>query len=427
VLVLAYVLLAVAVYVGNGTRPGLPYALTALAILVVAHVRAPRVTTRALPWALAAGCATAIDPVPPEGSAILSVLVVAQAALGLFALARPRLTGRAMLGVALGIYAVAGAVVIRHYPPPRIDAFEIQQEAASALETGRNPYEVSYPNHYSQAETRAFYGDDRTVIRGYPYPPLTLLVTTAGHAVGGDVRWVLLASQLGIGWLLFALSRGAGHGGAVALALPTLHFLHPRGLFVLDQAWTDPILACAFLAVLLLIQRQRAIGIALGLFLAAKQYSVLAVPLFLKDGRIRPRAWGAAAAIALAVALPFFAWSPRDFIDGVVLFQLRQPFRPDALSLPAFAAAVTGWRAPGALALVGAFAAGAFTWSGLGAAAGKSEPPSRLPLAIALVYMAFFLFAKQAFCNYYYAVGVIILGAAALLDPAGEGNPSPTG
>jgi hypothetical protein len=420
VLVLGYVLLAVAVYVGDGTRPGLPYALAAVAALVLAHVRPARAPARALTWAVAAGCATAIDPIPPRFSAIVSTLVVAQAAFGLFVLVRPQFAGRATLGVALAVYALAGAIVIRHDPLPRIDVFDLQQGGAVALEAGRNPYAITYPNHYSPEQTRAFFGDDRTELREYPYPPLTLLATTVAHAVGGDVRWLFLASQLAIGAFLYALSRGAGQGAGVALGLTSLHLLHPRGLFVLDQSWTDPVLACALLGVLLLIQRQRAVGAALGLFLAAKQYSLVAVPLFLKDGRVRPRAWAVAVATACAITLPFFVWGPRDFIDDVVLFQLKQPFRSDALSLPAFLAAVTGWRAPGALALVGAAAAGAFTWSGLGAPPGKTPSPSRLPLALALVYLAFFLFAKQAFCNYYYAVGVMILGAAALVGPAEE-------
>ena len=49
--------------------------------------------------------------------------------------------------------------------------------------------------------------------------------------------------------------------------------------------------------------------------------------------------------------------------------------------------------------------------------------PSRLPLALAFAYACFFLFAKQAFCNYYYFEGVLILSAAALLEPARIAHP----
>jgi hypothetical protein len=112
--------------------------------------------------------------------------------------------------------------------------------------------------------------------------------------------------------------------------------------------------------------------------------------------------------------LPLFVWGPHDFVKGVLLFQLRQPFRPDAMSIPAFVASVGGGRAPGVLALAGALAAGAFSWKRVS----KDAPASRLPLATAFVYMAFFLCAKQAFCNYYYMIGVLVLGAVALLAPA---------
>ncbi|MDP9000184.1 MAG: hypothetical protein M3O46_08750, partial [Myxococcota bacterium] len=114
-----------------------------------------------------------------------------------------------------------------------------------------------------------------------------------------------------------------------------------------------------------------------------------------------------------AITLPFFVWSPSDFVDDVVLCQLRQPFRADALSIPAFVAWATGWQAPGALAPVGAALAIALTWSRLR----SDSRPSSLPLCAAIVFMSFFLCAKQGFCNYYYFAGVLILGAAALFEP----------
>jgi uncharacterized membrane protein len=173
--------------------------------------------------------------------------------------------------------------------------------------------------------------------------------------------------------------------------------------------------AAALLGVLWLLQRPRrgALGVVLGVFAAAKQYSVLALPLLWKDGRIGGRSWLVALGTAAAVTAPFFAWGPHDFVNDVLLFQLRQPFRADAMSVPAFVAAIGGGQAPGVLALAGALGAGALGWRRLG----EDAAPGRLPAVTALVYMAFFLCAKQAFCNYYYAVGVLVLGAAALLEP----------
>jgi hypothetical protein len=85
----------------------------------------------------------------------------------------------------------------------------------------------------------------------------------------------------------------------------------------------------------------------------------------------------------------------------------------DALSIPAYVAKLTGWRAPGAVALAGAAGAIGIAWSRLR----RGPELGMWLLAAAIVYMGFFLFAKQAFCNYYYFVGVLILGAAATLEP----------
>jgi uncharacterized membrane protein len=113
------------------------------------------------------------------------------------------------------------------------------------------------------------------------------------------------------------------------------------------------------------------------------------------------------ALLAALLLLPFLLWHPRDFIEDVVLFQLRQPFRPDALTLPALVHFCTGLRAPGALALLGLAASLYYAWP-------------RLPRSYAgLFYGAvvgcfgFFALAKQAFCNYYCFVAVLLLLTAA--------------
>ncbi len=428
VLVAAYLLLGYALLVANGMLPGLPYALAAVALLLLAPKRWSQPAPRLVPWSVAIAAALVLRRTPAHGwvDTAMIVLTGVQAAIAIAACLRPLLATRAALATALGIYAATGALLITRSPPPHIDVFELQQGGARALEQGHDPYAALFPNPYTPEETRRFFGDQRTELREYPYPPVSLLATTAGHIVGGDVRWVFLGAQLGIAALLFALARGAGHDEPTALALATLHLLHPRGLFVLEQSWTEPLLACSFLAVLLVMREGRArwLGLVLGLFVGAKQYSVLALPLFFRDGRIPRRAWIEALAVAVALAVPFLAWSPRDFVDDVVLFQLRQPFRAEALSIPAFVASATGWRAPGGLAVAGLAAATAYGWRQVG----PTTPPGRLPLAAAVLYAGFFLCAKQAFCNYYYLVGVAILGAAAL-SPSGSlatpGDPLP--
>jgi hypothetical protein len=420
VLLVAHLLLGIGLLVGNGTTAGLPFALVSTAMLVVALARGSRSLPPLLPWIIGISGVLVLTRSPAAGTlrGLLVPLTLLQTAFGIAVYLRPNFTGRWAVAIALGVYALAGASVITRSPEPRVDVFELQQDGARAFEAGHDPYASVVPNPYTKEETRLFFGDDRTELREYPYPPMSLLVTTLGHWLGGDVRWTLVAAQIGIAWLLVALARGAGHDARVSHAIATVHLLHPRGLFMLEQAWTDSLLACVFLLLLLVLQRQRTrwFGIVLGLFVATKQYSVIALALIVRDGRIRRSAWFEALAVVAAVTLPFFLWSPVDFVGDVVLFQLRQPFRDDALSVPAIVAAVTGWRAPGALAVVAAAAATSYAWPRLGPRA----DPSQLPLAAAVVFASFFLFAKQAFCNYYYFVGVLILAAAALLPTAEE-------
>ena len=350
-----------AVALGDGNLAGLPFAVVAFAVLAYRWVRGHAVGAWMLPVVIASTAAIACGHNSPERSLLGLVLpmTLAQALVGLALVVRPRLAVGPLFAAAIALYAMAGAITIAAVPVPYIDVLELQQQGAADFEHGRDPYATAFANRYTPEQTRAFFGDARAELHEYPYPPLSLLATALSDRLTGDVRWVFLAAQLGIGALLFALARGHGGDASTALGLATLDFLHPRGLFMLGRGWTDAMLACALLAMLWLLQSARArwLGAALGAFVALKQYSVLALPLFACRGGVPRRSWMEALAVAAVVTLPFFVWSPGDFVNDVVLFQLRQPFRADAMSIPAFLFDLTGWKAPGAVAVVGAAAA----------------------------------------------------------------------
>lgn len=350
---------------------------------------------------------------------LLTGAVLGLALLGLRDPLRTRqrdLIAAAMLGLVL----LAGAWVLHASPSPLIDVFVLQQRGAAELLAGRDPYTAVYPNLYNAEDSLAFFGAPITELTNYPYPPLSLLVTTASHFLGGDVRLGFLGLHLMTGALLYAIARP--RSSATALGILALHLLNPRGLFVLEQAWTEPLLsACVVAWVASSLHkrpphRRALLGevVFLALFLSAKQYSVLLLPLVLAP-RFRP-AWRAttllkttalAAGLAALLLLPFLLWHPRDFLTDVVLFQLRQPFRRDALSLPAIFHFVTGLRAPGALALLGAVASLVWAWKKL------PRQHAGLLYGAALGFVGFFAMAKQAFCNYYSFAAVLLLLCAA--------------
>jgi hypothetical protein len=121
-----------------------------------------------------------------------------------------------------------------------------------------------------------------------------------------------------------------------------------------------------------------------------------------------------AVSVAAVVTLPLALWDFRAFWQSAITLQMRQPYRPDALSFLAWwGFGKTGWTGPFWLAFAALFVAAALSlW--------------RLPRGIAgfvmgfaFTYYCFFAFNKQAFANYYYLVlgGVCI--ATALTCPAG--------
>jgi hypothetical protein len=400
--------------VDNGALGGLPLLLLAGALLAIVVARGPRAPTH-LDWLILAACGLGILRAPgahitrAAPRIVLSLLSLAIGLSGAVAWRRPRMAGTWALSGVLALWAVIGTLVLVESPNPRIDVFRLEQGGAKALLGGVNPYAITYENPYTPEETQRYFGDRRTELREYPYPPLSLGLTTLGYAAGGDVRWTLIGAQLAAPLLLFLLARRSGHPPRTALGLAVLQLVHPRGTFVLEQAWTESLVGTLFLLVLYLLATGAGAwigGAALGLFLASKQYSVVIAPL-LWLRRVAPRAfWLPALGTAAAVTVPLLLWGPADFFDDVLRFQLRQPARPDAMSLPGLIQSCAGARVPGAIAVAAASLV-VFAWWR------KIKDGRQLALAAACVYGVFFIAAKQAFCNYYYFLCTLLLAAAA--------------
>jgi hypothetical protein len=125
-----------------------------------------------------------------------------------------------------------------------------------------------------------------------------------------------------------------------------------------------------------------------------------------------------AAGGALALAVPFLLWDPRAFVRGVVEFQVRQPFRTDALSWPAAVVAAGGPKLPSWPAFVAAAAVLVLTLR-------RTVTPAQAVLSAATTWIAFVAFNKQAFCNYYWLAVGLLCAAVALLSAEARTAPSP--
>ena len=303
----------------------------------------------------------------------------------------------------LAIHFALGLWLIHASPSPVIDVFLFQRDAINELFAGGNPYAMTFLDIYGKS-TSTVYGEGLSVngrlTFGFPYPPLSLFLAIPGHLFG-DHRYSHLMAMT-VSGALMAYAR-PGRLGALAAAL---FLFTPRGLFVLEQSWTEPFLVLLLSATVFAACRREAwVPYLFGLFIVVKQYLVFVVPLgWLLLRRPLPnrnelRRWALRAVIVGAVvSLPLAAWDVRAFTRDVVTLQFYQPFRIDALTFAANAARDGASPWPTWLA----FAAAAFAV--VVSLVRAPRTAAGFAGAIALTYFGFFSLSKQAFCNYYYFV-----------------------
>jgi hypothetical protein len=336
------------------------------------------------------------------------------------------------LPLLLVLHLLLGAWLIRSSPLPGIDVFAFQQIGSEALLAGRNPYAIEMPDVYHgtrQERDRAVYGQglsrDGKLKFGFPYPPLSLYFAAAGYRLAGDHRYAQLAA-LTLAGLFIAYCRP----GRVAALAAVLLLFTPRAFFILGRGWTEPFVVCMLAATVFCACRGwRVLPVVLGLLLASKQYMVFALPATLL---LVPRPWSWRRAVVLAggalltaavVSAPLVLWDLPAFVHSAGTVQKLAPFREDALSYLVWIYHQWG-RQPGIwLAFVTMLA-------GMGIGLWRSpRDPSGFAATLALTYLPFIAFNKQAFANYYLLVlGALCCAVAALppRDPQRHTTPEPT-
>lgn len=315
---------------------------------------------------------------------------------------------RAMRAVCLPllftVHLLLGVWMIRSSPLPKIDVFAFQQLGPAALLNGHNPYGMEMPDIYHgtpQERDRAVYGEGLSrngkLKFGFPYPPVSLYLAAAGYRSTGDHRYAQVMA-LTLAGVFIACSRP---GRVAALAAMLLLFT-PRAFFILGRGWTEPFVVCMLAAtVFCACRRSRALPVALGLLLAMKQYLVFAlpaVPLLVPPPQGRRSVLtllGGALLIAVILSAPPFLWDWRAFVHSAGTVQKLAPFREDALSYLVWIFHQTGKRHDVAVA----FAA---MGAGMVIAAWRCpRDPAGFAAAMAVIFLPFIAFNKQAFANYY--------------------------
>ena len=285
-----------------------------------------------------------------------------------------------------------------------IDVFWYVQGGATSLLHGQDPYAVTYPTLVSTP-------DWRLVIVQEPvsYFPMALLLAVPGR-LAGDVRLMSLVAELvTIGLIVRAIWSDPATPPWRRRLLTLLTCVLPLWVPMIIGAWTDAGMMAAF-TVWLTFRRShpRVATLALGIALADKATVLLLVlPFVIWSRRSRVQA-SYAAAFAFIVTLPFAAVAGFDrFLAAVAGDLIATHPRPDGLELDALlhslgAPALPPLVLPVVLALGIVVVAQHRPWT-----------EAHLLLAAAMLSAATFLFAGQAFLNYYFDTAICLLAVLA--------------
>lgn len=300
-------------------------------------------------------------------------------------------------GAAFGVMLVPGW----QWGVGNIDVFDIVVRAGRELAHGVNPY-----GNHSLLTFQEIAGRYVLVHFAFPYGPAVLLLTLP-FALLGDVRPVTLGAGVGMLTAVFALAwrnRSSARPDLRVVAAACLAF--PLTAKMIDWTWVDIYLMALVCAWLALRTRHRRTAVALlGLALAIKPLMVapLILPLFAWSARARRESL-AAAGVAAALVVPFVvATGPAAFYDAVAGFFARLP--PRSMSLTFDAVLLTGGYSAMPFAVGLAVVALAAVYL---VRARPRDLADALAAGAALSTVAF-LFAKQAFFNYYFDGAVFLL------------------
>jgi hypothetical protein len=333
----------------------------------------------------------------------VGILFCAAAAIAVCVVRNRRWRQLAFGAAVAGLFAT-GAWMLRSTPAPAIDVYNLHQEASAALFSGANPYTIRPRDIYEPNVSRWVYGPGISVngrlTVGFPYPPVSLLISSLGYLLAGDCRYAHLAAICAAA-LLLAYARP----GRLSFVAALLFLFTPRVFFVLEQNWTEPVVV--FLLAATVFCRCRFPGAApwvTGALLTGKQYMIFTAPALLRKWREAPKA----ALAAILLTAPLALWNVTEFFRSVVIFHFVQPVRLDALSYMAQLGQY-GIRVPGWVPFLFTAAAAVFV-------ARRAATTTAISSAVAFILIVFFVFNKQAFCNYYYLVIGALAGAIATAD-----------
>lgn len=301
----------------------------------------------------------------------------------------------------LGCAFALRLLVIWYVPLAPTDVFSFMNEAPALLVQGVNPYAATYSNPFHLLPPGF-------VDWVYSYLPVSIIVSLPSVLLFHDVRYGNLVVVLLIAWGIYRWGRGLAAGSAKRAELVALAFLFiPYSLFLTEHPGSEPYL---LLGILLwagseMRGHRRVAPWVLGTVLSLKQIAApfLYFTLFVGQ-KLRVKQALLAGGIAILIMLPFFLWSPKDFVYDTVIHHARYVVPLHAVTLNSFYKLHTGEGIPAGLFLGFTALLLALTTQFVYRKRGVFEAL----YGFTVLSFGIFFF-RQAFANYYYFVSGLLL------------------
>lgn len=284
-------------------------------------------------------------------------------------------------------------------PDPYIDVYDYLKKGAFGFISGNNPYSMMYTKMYKDV-TPDFYS----------YLPGMIFLTLPFILILGDPRFTVIAAEFMVALIIYKLSEK----NKSRYIFPLLLLNNPISLYMVEQSYTEPIIL--FLLVLfawgILKNKRIATIISFGLALATKQYVIFLLPLIMRLKMDFKKILFIITGVILTAAvfvIPFYLWSPVDFLHDAVFLQLNFPPRYEGLTLFSFlykfgiSYNVTVGNILIAAGLIFVYIR-------------KKINISQFFYLSSFAYLIIFFFNKWAFINYYYLISQLLLIGVILDD-----------
>ncbi len=282
---------------------------------------------------------------------------------------------------------------------PGIDTYHYMEVATKEIIIHKNPYLIKFGDYYN-GEFKDVYGGQYV----FNYWPISLYLCTFSKLVFSDVRFIMVIFQLLIGFVLLTITYRKRYS-QVWLYFLLLWIMNPVVAFVNIQSWVDAFAPLYLLLTIVFLQKKNLTlsAITLGLLASIKLYYCFTVPfvfIFIWNHQ-RPEFLRYVLITFfgfIVTFIPFLALSPNELFNNTVIYFTKSKLRLESLSYIAY----IKWIVNIDLSRIGLLLSILFLFFGYAKAFLKKMKLFELIQVMNFSYLAFFLFSKQAFCNYYY-------------------------